>query len=228
MREGPTRADRTLRSVYRRLLRHYGPQRWWPARARFEVVVGAILTQNTSWANVEKAIVSLRVSGLLSYSRISRCSLGRLARRIRPAGSFNVKARRLRSFTEALRRRHGGSLTRLLSLRLAHARRELLLIHGVGPETADCILLYAGDRAAFVVDAYTRRILSRIGLMRADARSASYEDVRSFCMKNLPRSVKVYNECHALLVRLAKEHCRKSEPLCQTCPLYRRPCNGLS
>lgn len=217
-----------LRHIYARLWRHYGPQGWWPARTAFEVVVGAILTQNTSWSNVEKALLRLRRAGLMSYSSMSRCSVRRLSRVIRPAGSFNVKAARLRSFLTALMVRHRGSLRRLLAAPIATARQELLLINGVGPETADCILLYAGGRRSFVVDAYTRRILSRIGMIDGDERRESYGSIRALCMRRLPRSAKIYNEFHALLVRLAKEHCRKTKPRCSTCPLYQHPCNGLS
>lgn len=231
MIERRSRTAAILPSVYTALFRRYGPQGWWPARTPFEVIVGAILTQNTSWSNVEKAILELRRTGMLSYKRMSRCPRRRLARTIRSAGSFNVKAARLQSFMDALRRRHRGSLGRLFSEPTSAVRDELLRIKGVGPETADCILLYAGHRPSFVVDAYTRRILSRIGLLGGDgggqAGEKSYEAIRSLCMRYLPRSVRIYNEFHALLVRLAKDHCRKTKPRCSGCPLYQHICNGL-
>lgn len=214
--------DRTSRSVRRRLLGLYaalhggfGPQHWWPARTRFEVVVGAILTQNTAWANVERALAALRSLKLLTHARLAALPLPRLARLIRSSGTFRVKARRLRAFLAYLNGRYGGSLDRMNRAPLDDLRRELLAVPGVGPETADSILLYALGRPVFVVDAYTRRVVSRHRLLPRDA---SYEEVRGFFERHLPGDPRLFNEYHALLVAVGKEYCR-SRPRCAQCPL---------
>jgi len=164
-----------LRSYYRTLFRAWGPQNWWPARSHFEVIVGAYLTQNTAWTNVEKAMTNLRATHLLSVSGIRRVPLAELESLIRPAGYFRQKAKRLKLFVAFLDQRYGGSLTRLFSRPTAELRDELLALNGIGPETADSILLYAGNHPVFVVDAYTRRILDRHKILRA---KADYEEVR--------------------------------------------------
>jgi endonuclease-3 related protein len=205
-----------LLDLYRRLLDAHGPQRWWPGdRDPFVVVVGAILTQSTSWANVEWALAGLRGEGLLSPRAILTAPEERLTAAVRPSGYFNVKAQRLRGFARALEERFEGDLERLFALPLAALRSALLDIDGIGPETADDIILYAAHRPVFVIDAYTRRILSRLGL-RPDA--DSYDRWQALFMDSLPHDTALFNEYHALLVRHGKSTCRKT-PLCERCAL---------
>ena len=200
--------------IYQRLLSAYGPQGWWPADTRFEVMVGAILTQATAWRNVERAIQRLKAAGALSPERMARLSEGELAELIRPAGFFRQKTRRLRALLRLIGQH--GSVEGLLSLPAGELRRQLLSVPGVGPETADSILLYAAGYPVFVVDAYTKRILHRLGLLSGE--KAGYEEVQELFESNLPRDPKLYGEYHALLVRHAKEHCR-ARPRCPGCPL---------
>ncbi len=193
----------------------FGPQHWWPARTRFEVVVGAVLAQNTAWSNVEHALAALRSRGLLTAARLAALPLGRLAELIRPSGYFRVKALRLREFLRYLRRRYHGSLNLMSRASLDPLRGELLAVRGIGPETADSILLYALGRPVFVVDAYTRRVLSRHRLLPHEA---DYEEVRAFFERHLPSDPRLFNEYHALLVAVGKQYCR-SRPHCEECPL---------
>ncbi len=210
-----------LWSIFQKLFRHFGPQHWWPAQTPFEVIVGAILTQNTAWQNVEKAIANLKNAKLLSPERLSLTPPEKLARIIRPAGYYNLKARRLLSVVRWLQKQ--GGLKRLSVLNTDTIRARLLKCYGVGPETADSILLYALNRPVFIIDAYTRRILSRYGLITG---KEPYEKLRSWIEQavtyrtgNDPATtVRIFNEFHALLVRLAKENCRKN-PNCHNCPL---------
>lgn len=204
-----------LRRVYAALVRRFGPQHWWPGRTRFEIVVGAILTQNTAWSNVEHAIRRLRAAGRLRAGPMHRAPLAALADAIRPAGYFNVKARRLRAFTDMLHRDFGGSLDRLLRLPAAELRERLLATHGIGPETADSIALYAAGHPVFVVDAYTRRFMERHGWC---APRMPYEDLRRLFETHLPRDTYLLNEYHALVVALGKHYCRP-RPACDRCPL---------
>jgi endonuclease-3 related protein len=210
---------RALQQIYDRLHTTYGPQRWWPAETPTEVVIGAILTQNTAWTNVEKAIWNLKRAGFLNFKALARISEQRLARLIRPSGTFRVKAARLKAFVDYLTKHHRGSLKSLLSGELSTARRRLLSIHGVGPETADAILLYAGHRASFVVDAYTRRVLRRHRLIDS---ADGYEAVRGLFHNALPRKARWFNEYHALLVTVGKRHCR-AKARCEGCPLADMP-----
>lgn len=205
--------------VYRTLYRRLGPQHWWPGRTRLEVAVGAILTQNTAWSNVEKAIRRLRAAGALDLRRLHTADLDTLADWIRPAGYFRVKARRLRSFTDMVYRRFGGRLGRLFALPTDEMRRVLLEVNGIGPETADSIVLYAARRPVFVVDAYTRRVLERHGWMRP---AASYDEIAALFTRRVPRRESLYNEYHALIVALGKTWCRP-KPHCGDCPLRRWP-----
>ena len=205
----------TLPALYKKLHKTYGPQHWWPAKTPFEVIVGAILTQNTAWGNVRKAILNLKRKNLLSVRRMSVVPRPVLAAAIRPAGYFNVKAQRLKNFMRFLDNAHGGKLKPLLSQRLPALRKGLLSVNGVGPETADSIALYAAKKSIFVVDAYTKRIISRIGLLPA---FSSYETVQSYCMARLPRRRALFNEFHALLVEHAKRVCLK-KPRCRLCAL---------
>ncbi len=205
-----------LTKIYNKLYSFYGPQGWWPADSRFEVIVGAILTQNTAWSNVEKAIRNLKDRGALaSPVKMSALRKSELARLLRPAGYYNVKAGRLQNFTSFLRERYNGKLNALAKVPTLRLRDELLTISGIGPETCDSILLYAFDRPVFVIDAYTRRIFSRHGLFIYDM---PYESVRELFTKNLPSDRKIFNEYHALIVRLAKGCC-KTKPQCGKCPL---------
>jgi endonuclease III related protein len=200
--------------IFEALLRHYGPLHWWPADTPFEVCVGAILTQNTNWTNVEKAIANLRREGLLSAEALWDLDRERLAELIKPSGFFNVKSDRLKDFVGWLLERHG-SLDAMFNGEWPDLREELLAVRGIGRETCDSILLYAGEKPSFVVDAYTKRLFSRLGLIRE---TDSYEEVRSMFMELLPPDRALYNEYHALIVEHCKRHCRK-KPLCEGCPL---------
>ena len=205
--------------VYRRLFDRYGSQHWWPGETPFEVAVGAILTQNTNWTNVEKAIANLSRAGLLSPRGLHELPVERLAEMIRPAGYYNIKAARLRHFLDWLFDCHKGDLDAVARVNTDILREELLGVRGIGPETADSILLYALGRPVFVVDAYTCRILGRHRLLEPDA---DYESVREMFEAALPRDVKLFNEFHALFVRVGKEHCRP-QPRCAGCPLESLP-----
>jgi endonuclease III related protein len=201
---------------YEELLRAYGPQHWWPGRSRFEVIVGAILTQNTSWSNVEQAIHQLRREKLLSPVAMERVPLARLSRLIRSSGYFRQKARQLKAFVDFLKKQHGGSLNRMFASAAEELREQLLGVHGIGPETADSILLYAGGHAVFVVDAYARRILERHNLMHG---GHSYEEIRGTFEASLPANASLFNEYHALIVHTGKHFCRKTDPCCEKCAL---------
>lgn len=208
-----------IRWIYQRLWRRWGPQGWWPAQHQFEMMVGAILTQHASWRNVERAVARLREAEALSVKPLRRMPRRRLERLVRPVGFFRVKARRLHAFVEWLQEAWDGSVRRLLRQPVEHARSLLLSVPGIGPETADAMLLYAGRRPVFVVDAYTRRICVRHGLV---PERASYHEVQQLFHAALPRNTRVYNEYHALLVRLGKTYCR-TRPQCDRCPLYPLP-----
>ncbi|MEK6676143.1 MAG: endonuclease III domain-containing protein [Planctomycetota bacterium] len=210
-----TKNARGLMDILERLFAAYGPRDWWPAKTKTEVVVGAILTQNTAWKNVERAIRSLREAHCLHWKALRDVSEEELARLIRSSGTFRVKAKRLKAFVDVLWKDHGGSLPAMLDGEVEEARARLLKISGVGPETADAILLYAGDRPTFVVDAYTRRILRRHFFI--DDR-ADYDEVRGLFHSELPRDVNLFNEYHALLVEVGKRHCRTKAD-CGGCPL---------
>jgi endonuclease-3 related protein len=205
--------DRRFRRLLGRLYQAYGPQHWWPGDTLFEIMVGAVLTQNTAWGNVEQAIDRLKADGRLDPAAIAACAPGTLAELIRPAGYFNVKARRLQAFCRFLLEAGGESA--LAALPTEALRSRLLAVHGVGPETADDILLYAFGRPVFVVDAYTRRIGVRLGLLRG---GEGYEEIRHQFERALGPDVQAFGELHALLVRHAKECCRK-RPLCGGCCL---------
>jgi endonuclease-3 related protein len=198
------------------LIRAYGPQHWWPGRTRFEVIVGAILTQNTSWSNVERAIAELRRAKLLSPAGIESVPLATLSCLIRSSGYFRQKARKLKEFVLFLRREFQGSLDKMFAAPAAELRDQLLNVYGIGPETADSILLYAGGLAVFVVDAYTRRILERHNLAHG---RHTYEEIRSLFEVSLPRSAPLFNEYHALIVYTGKHFCRKRNPCCDSCAL---------
>jgi endonuclease III related protein len=207
-----------LDEYYNSLFTAFGPQHWWPGKTPFEVIVGAILTQNTSWTNVERAISNLRAAGLLSPAAIEKVPLRRLERLIRSSGYFRQKARKLKAFCGFLHGEYGGSLKRMFETPTIVLREKLLGVFGIGPETADSILLYAGDHPVFVVDAYTKRILSRHAWTRENAK---YDDVRWMFEREFPGDVKRFNEFHALIVHTGKNFCRTHDPLCGECPLGR-------
>jgi endonuclease-3 related protein len=217
-------AREALLDVYHRLYAAYGPQGWWPGGSPFEVVVGAILTQAATWANVEKAIDNLKAAGVLSPRGILETPADDLAPLVYPAGYYNAKARKLKAFVEMLFERHSGDLDRLFALPLSELRRELLATHGIGPETADAVILYAAGRPCFVVDAYTRRVFGRLGLAPA---KEDYGAWQRLFEEALPPDAPLFNEYHALIDRHAKTLCRK-EPLCgqcflrEACPTGRR------
>ena len=208
-----------LRDIYESLLAAYGPQHWWPAETATEVVVGAILTQNTAWTNVERAVENLKRAECLTWGALRDVSEDRLAELIQPSGTFRIKAARVKAFVDYLWKHHDASLEKMLSGDLGEARRRLLAIHGIGPETADAILLYAGKRPTFVVDAYTQRVLRRHFV--TDSR-ADYETVQALFHKSLPAEAQLFNEYHALLVEVGKRHCR-ARARCEGCPLVESP-----
>lgn len=212
-----------LLSIYRRLLEAYGPRKWWPARTRFEVIVGAILTQNVSWHNAKKAIDNLKRAGLLSPEAMLKAPQPRIAGLIKSSRFYNQKAMKLKAFCRHLSAGYGGSLDRMFRRDAPELRSELLGLKGIGRETADCILLYAGGKPSFVVDAYTKRFLSRLGLARSDD---PYDDVRRLFMDNLPEDVPLYNEYHALIVHHSHFTC-KTRPECGICKVRRHiSCRG--
>ena len=208
--------NQQLTLIYRKLYSYFGAQHWWPADKRFEVIVGAILTQNTNWLNVEKAIRNLKKHNLLSPDRLYRLSGQRLAALIRPTGYYNIKAKRLKEFLKFFFKTYQGKIRKMSLVDTHNLRRQLLSVNGIGPETADSILLYALDKPVFVIDAYTKRILTRHRLIKKDAR---YDQIQNFFMRNLRPEAKLFNEYHALLVRLGKEACLKAKPKCAVCPL---------
>ena len=207
--------SQALQDIYRRLLGSYGPQHWWPAEEPFEVMVGAILTQSAAWLNVEKAIVNLRAAGALSPEALRRLSLSEIAALIRPCGYYNAKARKLKSLAQWLGECCHDNLNELFANSVDHLRQHLLSVYGIGQETADSIILYAANKPIFVIDAYTCRIVNRIGLEPASNNYAAYQ---SLFMNNLPADVGLFNEYHALPVCLGKNVCR-NRPLCQRCCL---------
>jgi endonuclease III related protein len=240
-----------IRTYYSTLFSAWAPQHWWPAQSRFEMIVGAYLTQNTAWTNVEKALRNLRRAGVLTIGGIRRTSQPQLEQLIRPSGYFRQKAQRLKTFVKFLDKRYGGSLSRMFARPTHPLREELLALNGVGPETADSILLYAGNHPVFVVDAYTRRILERHGIVES---GAAYEEIRQLMedalggvmlenrlnftsalagpigschrpsrVSRVRRTdrVQVFNEMHGLIVGVGKHYCLKSQPRCEQCPLQK-------
>ncbi len=210
-----TTLKKRLLLIYQRLYEAFGPQHWWPGETPFEVIIGAILTQSAAWSNVEKAISNLKRENLLEPAALQAVPLERLASFLYPIGYYNAKAQRVKAFVQHLGENHNHDLGSLFALDAPDLRRELLGIFGIGEETADSIILYAARKPTFVVDAYTQRIFHRLSLVPAGNSYAAFQEM---FMANLPRDVDLFNEYHALLVRLGKEVCRK-EPLCQACPL---------
>ena len=212
------RSSSGLRDYFDTLFAAHGPQDWWPGRTRFEIIVGAILTQNTSWTNVERAIHNLRRARLLNPQAIRRARSARLATLLRPSGYFRQKTKSLKAFVSFLFEIHAGSLSRMFATPTTALRVQLLAVRGIGPETADSILLYAGKHPVFVVDAYTRRILERHNLVHA---KSTYEEIRKLFETTLPADPQLFNEFHALLVHVGKNFCRPKNPRCSQCPLSR-------
>ena len=212
--EGRSLKD-ALEDIYHNLLASYGPQHWWPADEPFEIIVGAILTQSAAWSNVEKAIANLKAAGTLTPANLRRLSSTELARLIYPSGYYNAKALKLKSFAHWLGERYGDDLKRLFTLDIRHLREELLSVYGIGEETADSIILYAAEKPVFVIDAYARRILRRLGLGPSDNTYAAFQAIFT---DNLPPAEGLFNEYHALLVHHGKKVCRKV-PLCSGCCL---------
>jgi len=208
-----------LMEIYHTLYEHFGPQHWWPGDSRFEIIIGAILTQNTNWGNVEKAIANLKAAEALSAQSLYQMDISVLAELIRPSGYYNIKAKRLKSFLNWLFDNYGGDVDALDGFPGDMLREELLSIKGIGPETADSIVLYGYDKCVFVVDTYTCRIMARHLLLEV---GAGYEQVQELFEGNLENNVQLFNEFHALLVRVGKEFC-KPKAKCQGCPLENLP-----
>lgn len=208
-----------LLEIYRLLFDRFGPQHWWPGDTQFEIIIGAILTQNTSWKNVEKAIANLKTANLMTPDALHRLTHEQLAELVRPAGYFNIKARRLKHFLDWLFENYAGQLSNLEQLETYRLREELLSVKGIGPETADSILLYAFERPVFVIDAYTARIACRHHLIEL---GADYSQLQDLFQSNLPQDVNLFNEYHALLVCTGKDFCKPTAK-CPGCPLEKSP-----
>ena len=207
--------SRTLAKIYSILLRTYGPQHWWPGETSFEIMVGAVLTQNTNWTNVSKAIANLKKADLLAPQKILK-NKNKIFQLVRPSGFFRLKGQRLVTFCQYYVDQYNADTKQMKKRNLKSLRGELINVKGIGRETADSILLYALGRPVFVVDAYTRRIFSRHGYFNYND---PYDEIRSLFERNLPRKVSIYNEFHAQLVMLGKSKCKKNDPLCSTCAL---------
>ncbi len=217
------RTDELLHDLYDRLSTHFGPCRWWPGDSSFEIMVGAILTQNTNWKNVEQAIENLKKAELLSLSAMSALSAERLAAYIRPAGYYNIKANRLQNFFHLINDQWDGDLEYFLAQPKEVLREELLSVKGIGPETADSMILYAAGKPVFVVDAYTHRILIRHEIIDE---SFDYHMIQELFLENLEENSALFNEYHALIVQVGKEFCKKTRPACKQCPVS--GLNGVS
>lgn len=204
-----------LMEMFTTLLNHFGPQHWWPAETELEVLVGAVLTQNTNWKNVEKAIMNLKEENLLSLSHLQTLPVSKLAQLIRPSGYYNIKAKRLKNLIDFIAERYQSDLAGLFDAETESLRQGLLSVNGIGPETADSILLYAAHRPVFVVDTYTHRILRRHGMTDEQT---DYHELQSLFTDHLPDDPSLFNEFHALIVMTGKEYCRR-KPLCNHCPL---------
>ena len=212
---GSQTISQAIQNIYHKLMTHYGPQYWWPAQEPFEIIVGAILTQSAAWGNVEKAIANLKAANALSPQALRRLPHPEIARLIHPCGYYNAKALKLKSFAHWLGEHHDDNLGKLFASNIERIRQQLLSTYGIGQETADSIILYAANKPIFVIDAYTRRIISRIGLAPSHDTYTAYQ---TLFMANLPADTRLFNEYHALLVCLAKNACQP-HPLCQQCCL---------
>lgn len=205
-----------LMDIYSKLYEHFGPRHWWPADCSFEMIIGAILTQNVSWHSVTKAIENLKQEGLLSLKGILSCDPSDLAALVRPTRYHNQKAKKLQAFCSVIVEEFGGNLDAFLTQEMGTLREQLLETYGIGPETADCIILYAAQKPIFVVDAYTRRIFSRLGIF---PEKINYQEMQHFFLSHLPRDVELYNEYHAQIDALGNKTCLKTKPRCGECPV---------
>jgi len=217
-KSGHTMTDLSFRlmRIFSSLYSFYGPQKWWPAETPFEVAIGAILTQNTNWSNVEKAIRNLKNKNLLNLEGLNNIPIKELSQLIKPSGYYNIKAKRIRAFLDFMVDNNYRSIEGLKKLGTDSLRRKILSVYGIGPETADSILLYALEKPVFVIDAYTKRVLSRHGIM---SMKSSYKDFQDLFHSELAHDFRLFNEYHALFVRVGKDFC-KSKPTCGSCPLY--------
>lgn len=209
--------NRILLSIHRRLTNFFGQLHWWPGDSELEIMVGAILTQNTNWQNVGKAIKNLKENNLLDVKSLFEIDEKYLGKLIKPCGYYNLKAKRLKNFISFFYQKYDGIAEVMFSKDCWLLREELLSINGIGPETADSILLYAGNKPIFVVDAYTKRIFQRHNLI---SEKDNYEQIQQYFMKNLPHDCHLYNEFHAQIVILGKNYCKRNNPNCQDCPLF--------
>ncbi len=214
--------NETLLEIYRLLLARFGSQDWWPAENPFEIIMGAILTQQSRWSSVEKSIRNLKEEGLLEPEALSRSPLERVESLVQPSGFYRQKAARVRNLSRYLVEKHKGDLCKFLGRNTAEVRNELLLLDGIGPETADSILLYAGAKPVFVVNAYTTRFCERFGLTK----EKRYEAVKAFFETRLPLDLNLYKELHALIVQLSKQYCGIT-PFCEECPLFSKCAHSL-
>jgi endonuclease-3 related protein len=208
-----------LNEIYQTLLNHFGHQNWWPANTDFEVVVGAILTQNTNWQNVEKAIKNLIDAEMLDAEKIHHAENEKIAQLIKPSGYYKLKTKRLKNFLSWLFEKHNGDITQAAQLSTSDLRQQLLSVNGIGPETADSILLFAFQRPVFVVDTYTARVAVRHQLIDPDC---DYDSLQYLFQNSLDNDTRLFSEFHALIVNVAKEHCKKN-PICENCPLEKLP-----
>ena len=205
-----------IHNVFQTLLDHYGEQHWWPAETRLEIMVGAILTQNTAWTNVDKALSNLKRNDALNFQALENVSRDQLIEWIRPAGFHNQKSIYIKQMISNLRNKFNGSIDELCALETSRLRKELLSWKGFGRETADCVVLYVAKKPAFVIDAYTKRICQRHGWIDEKAK---YDDIAKLFTENLPKDIQLYNECHALIVQVCKDYCSARTPNCSDCPL---------
>lgn len=208
--------QKDLINIYHLLLSHFGFQNWWPGQTQDEIIIGAILTQGVSWQNVEKAINNLKQHHLCSLEAIDKTKSKKIAKLIKPALYFNRKAMKLKVFAAYLSENFSGNLGEMMAMNLKELRTILLGLKGIGPETADSIILYAAKKPIFVVDAYTKRIFSRIGIIKKEWK---YDKIQLFCQQNLLPELTLFQDFHAQIVKLGKEHCRKHKPVCHNCPI---------
>jgi len=217
--EKDNKVKEKLLNIYQRLRDFFGPLSWWPGDSKLEIMVGAILTQNTNWQNVSRAISRIKEYNLLKVTELYNIDEKYLAQLIKPCGYYNLKAKRLKNFINYFYRLYDGSTEKMFVRDCYSLREELLGINGIGQETADSILLYAGEKPIFVVDSYTRRILERHKMIQCDSNKDSYEKIQAFFMNNLPKDHNLYNEFHAQIVMVGKNYCKLGKPDCQKCPL---------
>jgi endonuclease III related protein len=215
--------NKKMLNIYNKLLMHFGSQGWWPGDSQLEIILGTILTQGTNWKNAEKAIHELKKKKLIDPFKLHDISASKLEKIIRPAGYYKAKAKKIKSFINYLIGNYRASIKTMFNRPLSELRNELLSVWGIGNETADSILCYAGNKKSFVVDAYTVRIFNRIGLICTQ----NYMDIKKYFEKCLPNKIETYNEMHALLVALGKNYCKKARPICKSCPLNKKICRML-